>query len=208
MKKKINYPYSFIRTFLWITLGISLGFLFYMVYNGDNYIFEREIINSTNCSGLDLDATAFCLNKELDSFYFYNISNQGKILSPEEFKSEGGVCSHASEYYKQRAEDLGFYAEYVTFHINSTNYHAVTVISNDRGYCFMDQAAYHCFGFLNASDVAREPPMSYALCADTCKQNNMTGYVIVKGVCQCIKPDLECVPSKLGTIALECMEVL
>jgi len=49
--------------------------------------------------------------------------------------------------------------------------------------------------------------MTYTVCMDTCKQYNMSGFMIVKDVCQCVKPDLECAPNKLGTVALECKEV-
>jgi len=49
---------------------------------------------------------------------------------------------------------------------------------------------------------------SYQVCKDTCNQYNMSSYILVKDVCQCIKSDLICTPNKIGTIALECKEIV
>ena len=140
---------------LLIIIGIlilALGFLVGNIYPlNEIKIQENKLFdNNTNCSGMNLLFTTECLNKELSSFYFYNISQVGKELKESELRESGGVCSSASEYYKEKAETLGYYGTTCDFDVykdsNGTLHrHEIAIISgedkNDSkiSYCILDQ---------------------------------------------------------------------
>ena len=66
----------------------------------------------------------------------------------DDLKSKGGVCWHYSRYYTDWADDIGFYSSEVTVDINDTTRHRFAVISNDEGYCLLDQNTIKCQGLM------------------------------------------------------------
>jgi hypothetical protein len=65
-------------------------------------------------------------------------------LSFDELKNGGGVCSHYAEFYKYLAERLGYNAStqivsYSNSNINKSYNHQFVTISNEEGYCVIDQ---------------------------------------------------------------------
>ena len=106
----------------------------------------NEVSYDGNCSNLDLIDTVNCLNSEFDSFFYYNISNLNEQLTEEEFREIGGVCSHASIWYVEKARGLGYYAKYITF-FDDTSGHAIALIYDEgiNDYCIVDQQRTECF---------------------------------------------------------------
>lgn len=103
-------------------------------------------IKTFNCSNLTIEETAKCLSSEVSEWYFYNISNWKKDITEEQLKTEGGVCYHYSNWYSKQAESLGFISQEV--HVDTVNSsHKFDIISNDDGYCVLDQTSYWCFKF-------------------------------------------------------------
>lgn len=99
------------------------------------------------CQDMDLFKTAKCLKTELSTFYDYNISNKGKVLTDQELKTSGGVCSHYAEWYTDKAIELGFHGNTVIFGTGENSAHAVSIISNGAGYCVLDQRVLKCTKF-------------------------------------------------------------
>lgn len=113
---------------------------------------------STGCENLNLEETANCLRLELSKFYYYNISNVYNKLSFDELKEQGGVCSHYSEWYHNQSIRLGFNSEEVTIEIGETYLHQFSIISDETGYCKLDQKsepACFSFGFIDFDELER-----------------------------------------------------
>jgi hypothetical protein len=108
-------------------------------------------IHNENCNNLSLKDTSNCLNRELDSFFFYNKSQIGKTLNLDQLKEQGGVCVHSANYFESRGKELGFYSERVIFQYGDDNYHAVNIISDKTGYCLQDMYVNFCNTFINQS---------------------------------------------------------
>jgi len=100
-------------------------------------IIEEDIIKG--CCNKDLSDTAICLKNNIIEIYHYNESNIGVSLTFEELKEQGGVCEHYSILYINSARALGFVADYVVIDIKNETYHMVAVISDETGYCILDQ---------------------------------------------------------------------
>lgn len=101
--------------------------------------------HTNDCKNLSLEDTASCLNEEVLLFFDYNISNKGKKLTLDELKDQGGVCSHYSDYYSSRAREIGgFHVEEKIIPTGSDASHIYTIISNEHGYCDLDQRIIHC----------------------------------------------------------------
>jgi hypothetical protein len=134
---------------MFIVAGFILGNVV-TVYSNLNFIPKSMTSsNHTNCSDMGLVDTAACLKNQVSAFYYYNISNVGKDLTEEELKQQGGVCKHYAEWYSNQAQNLGFYTKEIVFSVGDLN-HEVALISNNEGYCVLDQTSAHCW-FIDTS---------------------------------------------------------
>ncbi len=136
--------YNLICIFLVVIVGIACFKLGYIT--NESGIRELNIFSKpdNNCSGLDLMTSSKCLQNELVEFYKYNLSNMKTELTLEQLKEVGGVCWHYADWYKENIESLGFYAKTVTFDMNDTLLHRVTIASNMDAYCVLDQLNVKC----------------------------------------------------------------
>jgi len=130
-----------------ISLSMIVSFIFGNIYQL-NQINPKEntklFDKNTNCSGMNLVMTSYCLNNQVKSFFNYNISNIGKDLTIEQLKKEGGVCKNYADYYDTMAKNLGFYSTHVVIDINNETSHGFEVMSNSEGYCLNDQTINFC----------------------------------------------------------------
>lgn len=123
-----------------LIVGISLA-VFYVNAKSEPSDFVSR------CSGLELEETAHCLQEELREFYNYNIDNRRRHLTTEELMNEGGVCWQYSDWYKDRAKELGFDVKQVTIKFGEDATHRFSIISDDTNkYCILDQTVkIECF---------------------------------------------------------------
>lgn len=149
---------------------VLLGFVSgnaYSLYSANNVNIKNMLsnVNNYNCDNLSLLDTSECLNNDLKRFFKYNLSNAGKEIDLEKLKNEGGVCSHASNWYKESLVNIGYkykkqdeilfndevdYKGYVTecrMSVDKTNSHIITITSNKEGYCILDQIRKECIEF-------------------------------------------------------------
>lgn len=127
-------------------LVILSSFLFGALIERDQQISPDMFVdfksNNEDCQGLNLEDSAECLWEEQGEFYNYNSSNIGIVLSLKELKEQGGVCSHYANWYVERGRELGFYSKHISMDINETIGHRIAVISDNTGYCIMEQNVY------------------------------------------------------------------
>jgi len=139
-----------------------LGVYFYFDKPTQEVILNEVIDDITICENKSLVDTSECLKDYVSTFFFYNISQKGKTLTEEELKQSGGVCSSASEYYKQKAESLGFYGTTCDMDVYKSNgtlhRHEIAIISNYEGYIILDQKDLIGIGYfdINESEVENE----------------------------------------------------
>jgi len=135
---------------LFTIIFLSLCISFFIGYEFNNLIYmgiSNKITNYSNCNNLSLEDTADCINKDMSSWFVYNHSQVGKELSLEEFKQQGGVCSHASDYSYKLGRELGFESTRLIFKTSNNQSHVITAIANKEGYCLIEQKAYSCWEF-------------------------------------------------------------
>jgi hypothetical protein len=138
--------------------------------------FEDTSINNSNfssigdmvievCRNKSLIDMSKCMGKGLDQIFNYNISNIGREMTYQQVVTEGGVCSHYAEIYKDWAvslgaqyirpgderrvfeNDTGLYVSYVIVHSSNRTTHKFSVLSNNEGYCILDQTNVKCIEF-------------------------------------------------------------
>jgi len=105
---------------------------------------EKEIINETQCQNLSLEETADCLTRYVKTFYNYTITDDEDTLTLQELKKKGGDCKNYAELYKKLGEQLGFHSKYVEMRNYGDVGHAITILSDNEGYCILDLKSYHC----------------------------------------------------------------
>jgi len=103
-----------------------------------------------HCEGLPLTNTTVCLRKWVAGWYKYTPTLDGTPITFEEFKEKGGDCGNYAELYKTIAKKLGFKAKNTMIEIEPVTLksvgigHVFTIISDDTGYCFIDQLRGYC----------------------------------------------------------------
>lgn len=104
---------------------------------------EKEITES--CSNLTLQDTARCLVGNIDTFYNFTITDDNEYRSLDDLKKVGGDCLDYSLLYNRLINQLGFYGSHHIIDINNTSGHAFATMSDEEGYCILDQTNYRCF---------------------------------------------------------------
>jgi len=121
-----------------ISVIVIIGFVSIFVWKYNEIpTSEREIVK--NCEGLNLKKTAFCLVENIETFFVYNGSN-----IPESFnslKEYGGICGDWADLYISLGDKLGFFTESLTMRITNIEGHRIAIISNDEGFCILDQTS-------------------------------------------------------------------
>lgn len=108
-----------------------------------NPLIQKSYDESFNCN-MDLKNTSECLNTKLLTFFKYNISNINKQLTLDELKEQGGVCWQYADWYISQINKSMFYTEILRFPTGNGSGHAVALMSNEEGYCILDQAEVNC----------------------------------------------------------------
>jgi len=142
-----NKILSLILTILLIFTSIALG---YMAEDNISKLIRKinnkQADSPEECINLSLIETAHCLNDYVISIYKYNETDDSKSLTIEELKERGGDCSNWADLYVSYIEDLNFNAKKVIIDIGE-NAHAFAIISDETGYCKLDQMSLDCFRF-------------------------------------------------------------
>jgi len=133
---------SYIQLFLTLILVLSsvvLGFLLHGIYNNLqlNKNFNVEISEYEQCNNLSLRETSKCLRDYISTFYNYTIRSD-EIRTIDDIKQNGGDCYDYNRLYERLASQLGF--DSYTFRIAiGEKFHRVAVITDETGYCLLDQ---------------------------------------------------------------------
>lgn len=127
--------------FLFCTLCLLFGAIVGILLTKIDYSLTKENYPANiDCNNLSFQNTVKCLNNNFNSFYKYNITNKGKKITEEQLYKEGGVCSHASDWYKIRFDALGFNAKKIDIYSNDSGHEFI--VAYDEGlnnYCVIDQ---------------------------------------------------------------------
>jgi len=114
---------------------------------------EQEIINS--CSNLTLQKTASCLRSNILPIYSYNLTDDFKFLTFDNMKKTGGDCYDWSRLYLRLINKMPeFYGEIKRIPIGYRVSHAITIISDDTGYCVLDLInPPECWTFIKSEEI-------------------------------------------------------
>lgn len=163
---------SFVENIVsWVIIIGVVGIAFYLLF-GMNLIqwvlTEQQGIRTdktmseqikTKCDYSTLEGSVSCLVEDVNTWYYYNISNTQNVrLSEVELKEQGGVCWQYAEWYEDKLQQFGYYA--YTTDLDSHNGwsgHRFTIAynSDNSQYCVIDQISYQCFNLIpiRSSDV-------------------------------------------------------
>jgi hypothetical protein len=108
---------------------------------------NNEAIIVENCSNLSLRETSSCLLVNIQPIFKYNITDDNAVLTFDELKTNGGDCKDWSQLYARLGKAEGFYTYLPRFKANETTDHQIAIISDNTGYCVLDQEAGNCIDF-------------------------------------------------------------
>ena len=107
----------------------------------------KNIETPEECINLSMVDSARCLNNYVNSIFKYKERPDIENPSLEELKTEGGDCLNWAELYSELGNDLGFNMEIPIIDLVGKYGHAFAVMSDETGYCLLDQTAIKCYAF-------------------------------------------------------------
>lgn len=116
----------------------------------------EDIEAPEQCRNLTMRETAYCLNDYVKSIFKYNVTDDSKVLTLEELIEHGGDCLNWANLYVEHIEDLGFNAKRPVFDIGEEYAHTFAIISDETGYCILDQTTVKCFELASDSSLRNE----------------------------------------------------
>jgi len=145
--------------FFMVSVAISIGLIMWelvdlkkdmVLIREDDYNFLESPLNETkdiiyNCAGMNVQDTGRCLNRQVKEIYKYNVTDDSVNMNFTELKERGGDCKDWHDLYSSMAIKLGFNSTKVRIHVRNNTAHAFTIISDEEGYCLLDQRKYFCF---------------------------------------------------------------
>ena len=120
-------------------IGFLIGFFIYGIVTYEDSYEPKQTIKELECKGLGLINTSKCLVNNVNQFYSYTDTDDKINLTEEELKEKGGDCNNWANYYVKKFKELGFYGNIAIFDIDKETSHVVAIISNEKGYCVIDQ---------------------------------------------------------------------
>jgi len=105
--------------------------------------------NSSNCPNSSIAEAVTCLNSDFKGWFEYNTNNTGKILTEDDLRVEGGVCTHATTWYNNKLTAMGYRTREVYMLpddlVNETGH--VFLVAYDtkvNNYCVIDSYTFTC----------------------------------------------------------------
>jgi hypothetical protein len=147
------------KEYLWFAFEVTLILVmvvsaFFLGFGFGKGKYKLDLLNNIkpytdSCDYDDLSKVVECLNHEFNSFYVYNLSQAGKTLNEEQLREQGGVCTHATEWYEERLNNLNIRTMSITMWPIDTKIYSghIFLIAYDDTidtYCWIDQYDYKC----------------------------------------------------------------
>ncbi len=101
---------------------------------------------SAQCNHLErIDKRLQCVNTRVQMVYTYKVRPDDEIISFDTLMTEGGDCGNWAKLWEFIAEQYEYDIEPIRVGINETTAHRFSIISNEQGYCTVDQTKVKCF---------------------------------------------------------------
>jgi len=125
--------------------SISLGYLAKDdIQSKINDFRYRDINSPEECKNLSMMETAHCLNDYVKEIFKYKLRADIEKPTLKELIEEGGDCKNWAELYVGYINDLGFDSQRPVIKTGNWS-HTFAIISDDTGYCILDQRGVNCF---------------------------------------------------------------
>lgn len=99
------------------------------------------IVNALNNSKSELEIKVSQEVKLVNTFYKFNLTPDGTVLTDEQIKLYGGDCEDWTNYYARHLNE--FTTDKVIFSERPFT-HEILIVSDENTYCVIDQTYYHC----------------------------------------------------------------
>jgi len=149
MKYIIHLVVQLILIILLVGASVSLGYTAEPIIRNTLSKVQGNYEDTSGCNDLDLVDTAYCLRNYVSEFYIYNKTQDLIKLDLEQLKKRGGDCKNWADYYEDQASALGFSIERPVVITGEDKTHTFTIISDETGYCILDQMSVSCHGLKN-----------------------------------------------------------
>jgi len=141
--------------FLMLMIGLAISSILLGYFANEEIssmiskIRSQDIESPEECNNLTMKETAYCLNDFVRSIFKYKRRPDIENPTLEELIEEGGDCKNWADLYSSYIRDLGFNEEQVRMRVNENSSHVFSIISNEDGYCMLDQEIIKCFELYN-----------------------------------------------------------
>lgn len=151
---------------LFSSLSCEIRFDYLSPFDKNIIVSDEVVTNLNDCKNMTLKDATKCVHEKFVSIFVYNMTYPEYDYKDFEtvdlyIRQNGGDCHESAKWYYYAGKELGFeskYVEFVTGYDNTTKpitqyLHAFAVISDNTGYCVMDQNIMKCEDFLQDGSI-------------------------------------------------------
>ena len=89
--------------------------------------------------------TVSCEIDNIRPYYIYRLNDDRNYLTDTVLLTFGGDCLDWTRYYEKSFKQKKLLTERIYIDINESTNHVFLMVSNNQGYCIVDQRDYMCF---------------------------------------------------------------
>lgn len=108
---------------------------------------QEDIETPEQCNNLSMRETSHCLNDYISSIFKYKIRDDSETPTLQELINEGGDCKDWTDLYMKYTDKLNFHSKAIIIDTDNRTTHTFMVLSDETGYCKLDQVHIDCFMF-------------------------------------------------------------
>ena len=125
----------------WCVNSLRTENMQYKIPTTANSEVSNNIVNVSQCAGMNLKNTSYCLVNYVKIFYNYTVRTD-VLRTEEDIRVNGGDCFDYTHLYMEYAKSLNFNAYNETFLVTNSTAHTFAVLTDKGGYCILDQLSY------------------------------------------------------------------
>lgn len=103
---------------------------------------EQEILD--RCEDKNLKRTFNCFKNNIETFYLYNETDDSIETDFDYLKEFGGDCKDWTDIYSRLCNETNYYCRTVNILNSAKIGHALLLVSDETGYCLVDQLNIWC----------------------------------------------------------------
>ena len=92
-----------------------------------------------------IDKQLYCVQEHVKRFYIYQVRPDDENITFDKLFEDGGDCANWAKFWETVAVEFDLEVKPIRIRMNKNTNHRFSILSNEQGYCNVDQTKVDCF---------------------------------------------------------------